>query len=247
MTKTHLGRKLFGIYKILRKVYGVQRCFLKHEDPLELLVSAVLSAQCTDAKVNSVTPGLFKRYPDVRSFASADIKELESAIKPCGLYHAKAKNIIGACKLLLSRFGGKVPDKMEDLTSLPGIGRKTANVVLGHAFGIPGFPVDTHVNRLLNRIGVAKTEDPVKIELIVNANLPAKYWSEFSLLLIQHGRNRCRSQRPDCPNCEIRGLCRKIIRRGECKTKFCRVRSGSASNAVTRHPRCRVSGVSILR
>ena len=203
---------LIKIYKILEKIYGPQKCFLEHEDPLQLLVCAILSAQCTDKKVNSVSPGLFKIYPDAESFAQADLKKFEKAIKPIGLYHAKARNIIGTCKMICEKYNGKVPAEMEKLVELPGVGRKTANVVLGNAFDTPGFPVDTHVGRVMRRLGLAKSEDPVKIEYFVNMNMPSKYWTEFSHLIIQHGRNRCRACKPDCDNCEISRLCRKSYR-----------------------------------
>lgn len=202
---------LIKIFRTLEKTYGPQKCFLEHETPLQLLVCAILSAQCTDKKVNSVSPELFNVYPDAESFARADLKKLEKAIKSIGLYHAKARNIIGTCKIICEKHDGKVPSEMETLVELPGVGRKTANVVLGNAFGIPGFPVDTHVGRIMTRLGLAKSENPVKIEEFVNRNMPSKYWTEFSHLLIQHGRNRCRSRKPDCNNCEISKLCRKIL------------------------------------
>lgn len=203
---------LLTIYRILHKTYGSQKCFLEHKDPFQLMISAILSAQCTDAKVNSVTPMLFKTFPDAATFAKADPGRLEKIIKPVGLYKAKASNIIKSCKMIMEKFDGKVPDNMKDLVSLPGVGRKTANVILGNAFGIPGFPVDTHVTRLLNRIGIASTFDPERIEYVVNENMPPHYWTEFSHLLIQHGRNRCKARKPDCENCEIRRFCLKKFR-----------------------------------
>lgn len=199
------------IYTALLKAYGPQKTSLENSTPLQLMVSAILSAQCTDAKVNSITPKLFREYHDAEAFANADYKKLEKIIKPIGLYHSKASNIIRACRRIVNEFGSKIPADMESLVSLPGIGRKTANVILGHGFGVPGFPVDTHVKRLLNRIGVISDNNPVKIEFIVIKNLPDKLWSEFSLLLIRHGRNRCKARRggrPDCENCEIRNLCK---------------------------------------
>jgi endonuclease-3 len=206
-----LKKWLLDIYRILEDTYGVQECFLKHEDPLQLMVSAILSAQCTDANVNRVSPGLFRKYRDVSDFAKANIKEFQKDIKSIGLFRAKSKNIINACKKIMKDFDGKLPSEMEKLVTLPGIGRKTANVLLCHAFNSPGFPVDTHVQRLTNRIGLVKTENPVKIEMIVNKNLPDEYWCSFSQLLISHGRARCQARKPDCENCEIRNLCRKRI------------------------------------
>jgi endonuclease-3 len=172
------------------------------------MVSAILSAQCTDAKVNAVSPGLFRKYRTVRDFAEADIGEFQKDIKSIGLYRAKSKNIINACIKTIKDFKSKVPSEMEKLVSLPGVGRKTANVIRCHAFDLPGFPVDTHVLRLTNRIGIAAVENPEKIELIINKNLPEEYWCSFSQLLISHGRNRCRARNPDCANCEIRNLCK---------------------------------------
>jgi len=202
---------LLEIYRILEDTYGVQECFLRHEDPLQLMVSAILSAQCTDANVNRVSPGLFKKYRNVRDFAEADIRELQKDIKSIGLFRAKSKNIINACRKIVKEFDGKLPSEMEKLVTLPGIGRKTANVLLCHAFNKPGFPVDTHVQRLTNRIGLVKTENPVKIEMVINRNLSEECWCSFSQLLISHGRARCRARNPDCANCEIRSLCQERI------------------------------------
>lgn len=209
--KKPLKEWLLEIYRILEDTYGVQECFLKHEDPLQLMVSAILSAQCTDANVNRVSPGLFRKYKSAKDFAEVNIKELQKDIRTIGLYRAKSKNIINACRKIISEFDGKLPSEMEKLVTLPGIGRKTANVLLCHAFNKPGFPVDTHVQRLTNRIGIVKTENPVKIEMIVNKDLPEEYWCSFSQLLISHGRARCQARKPDCGNCEIRNLCEKRI------------------------------------
>lgn len=206
-----LKKWLLDIYRILEDTYGVQECFLKHEDHVQLMVSAILSAQCTDANVNRVSPGLFRKYCGVRAFAEANIKEFQKDIKSIGLFRAKSKNIINSCKKIVKEFDGKLPCEMEKLVTLPGIGRKTANVLLCHAFNRPGFPVDTHVQRLTNRIGFVKIENPVKIEMIVNKNLPDEYWCSFSQLLISHGRARCRARNPDCENCEIRNMCEKRI------------------------------------
>ncbi len=196
------------IYDILEAVYGPQKCFLRHENAFQLLIATILSAQCTDKKVNAVTPGLFARWPDAAAFAACDPDELEAAIHPCGFYRAKAKSIIGASRAIMERFGGKVPDNIEDLISLPGVGRKTANVVLGDAFSVPGLPVDTHVRRISNLLGLANTDDPEKIEAILCSGLAPDLWAEFSHLLILHGRTRCPARRPNCPDCEIRAYCR---------------------------------------
>lgn len=202
-----VAARLLRIRKALESVYGDIPCPLAHANPFELLIATILSAQCTDERVNRVTPGLFRRFPSVEALARARQPELEKLIRQAGLYHSKAANIIGACKRIVADFGGELPHDMEGLISLPGVGRKTANVVLGNAFGVPGFPVDTHVRRLLNLIGVVREDNPEKIERAVCKVLPEKYWTDFSHLLIRHGRVRCRARRPDCENCEIRALC----------------------------------------
>lgn len=204
------NNKLVDIFNSLQKAYGTQECPLIHKNPLQLLVAVILSAQCTDKKVNSVTPGLFKKYPDAKAFEKAVQKELEEIIRPIGLFRAKSANLIGASTKINSDFNGLVPKTMKELISLPGVGRKTANVILGNAFEIPGLPVDTHVIRLTNRIGLVKTKNPVKIETIITKKLPDKYWTDFSHLLITHGRNRCPASKPDCNNCEISKLCKRI-------------------------------------
>ena len=153
-----LKKKFVFIFNSLKKVYGPQTCPLNHNSPLELLVAVILSAQCTDKKVNSITPMLFKRYPDVETLGNANLADLEKIIRPIGLFRAKSSNITATCKKISSDFGGQVPRSMDELISLPGVGRKTANVILGNAFAIPGFPVDTHVIRLMNRIGMVKNQ-----------------------------------------------------------------------------------------
>ena len=210
MTKPSIKKKLADIFDSLHCTYGQQTCPLLHKSPLQLLVSVILSAQCTDKKVNAVTPGLFEKYPDSKAFENANVAELEGIIRPIGLFRAKSANIIGACKKINSDFSENVPETMKQLLSLPGVGRKTANVILGNAFHIPGFPVDTHVIRLMNRIGIVETKIPDKIEAVVNKHLPAKRWTDFSHLLITHGRNRCKAAKPDCKNCEIRKLCKQV-------------------------------------
>lgn len=204
------NHKIVDIYNALLKTYGYLECPLVHKSPFELLIAVMLSAQCTDKKVNSVTPKLFKNYPDVKSLKNIKIEKLAEIIRPIGLFRVKSANIIKACEMIASDFDGKVPKTMQELISLPGVGRKTANVILGNAFGIPGFPVDTHVIRLTNRIGLVKTKDPVKIEKAITSKLPDKYWTDFSHLLITHGRQRCPAAKPDCENCEIKRFCKKI-------------------------------------
>lgn len=212
---------LKAIHDRLLAVYGPQRCRLDHQDPLQLLVATILSAQCTDAMVNSVTPALFKRHASAADFAAAKPAELEALIRKCGYFRAKARHIIGACAMIVDEFGGQVPRDIESLTRLPGVGRKTANVVLSDAFGVPGLPVDTHVKRLLNLIGAVDSDDPEKIEAQACAVLPPELWGQFSHLLIAHGRARCMARRPDCPNCEISDLCRygQDVLKGKCKCR----------------------------
>jgi len=196
-----------SIFLRLYKAYPDVRCALYFSTPWELLVATVLSAQCTDILVNKVTPVLFKKYPSVRAFAAADTGEIEKTIRSTGFYRNKAKNILGAAKAVLERFGGKVPARMEDLITIPGVGRKTANVVLGNAFGVPGIPVDTHMIRINRLLGLTRHADPVKIEFDLMDLVPQKDWTLYSHLIIHHGRTRCFARRPDCPHCEILRLC----------------------------------------
>jgi len=196
------------VYDKLLSVYGPQKCFLEHMTPFQLLVATILSAQCTDKRVNMVTRELFRRWPDAESFASCGRDELEQAIFTCGFYRAKAAHIIEASKAIVEQFHGEIPDTMEGLLRLPGVGRKTANVVLGDAMGKPGFPVDTHVKRLSALIGLSKSAAPEVIESDICSVMPPDTWAQFSHLLIVHGRTRCPANRPDCPGCELAHLCR---------------------------------------
>ena len=197
------AEKLKRIYTYLEEKYGAIECPLTHKNAYELFVAVVLSAQCTDKKVNAVTPALFSRFPTVQALAEADQSDVEEIIRTLGLFRAKSANIIAASKKIVEEFNGEIPADMESLISLPGVGRKTANVILGNAFDIPGFPVDTHVIRLMNRMGIVKTKTPEKIEAVVNANIDKRYWTEFSHLLITHGRACCNARKPDCENCEL--------------------------------------------
>ncbi len=196
------------VYDKLDAQYGPQKCALNHENPLQLLIATILSAQCTDKMVNIVTVDLFAKYQTAEDFAKAVPAELEQMIHRCGYYRAKGANIIGACKKIAKEFGGEVPDTMEKLTSLPGVGRKTANVVLGDAFGVPGLPVDTHVKRITNLIGLVNNDDPVKIESELCANLKPERWSQFSHLVIVHGRTLCKANRPACMQCVLNSICK---------------------------------------
>jgi endonuclease-3 len=195
----------------LQKAYPDAHCELNHSNPLELLIATILSAQCTDKRVNIVTPQLFKKYPTAEAYAKARLPELEEEIKTTGFYRNKAKSITKATGNIVAKHGGKVPNTMEELIALGGVGRKTANVVLGNAFDInTGVVVDTHVARLSQRLGLTKEKDPVKIELALMNLVPQDQWTMFSHWLIWHGRRRCYARNPECPNCEIKGVCPRI-------------------------------------
>ena len=187
--------------------YPEAECALLHDGPLQLLVATILSAQCTDERVNMVTPGLFRRYPDAAAFAGADPGELEDLIRSTGFFRAKARSIIAMSEEVVARFGGEVPDRMEDLVTLRGVGRKTANVVLGVAFGKPGFAVDTHVTRLAGRLKLTSSTDPVEIEADVCSVVPAPEWTALGLRLILHGRRVCAARSPRCPVCVLNDIC----------------------------------------
>ena len=182
-------------------------CELDHRNAFELLSATILSAQCTDARVNMVTPALFARYPDPWSLAAADVGELEGIIRSTGFYGSKAKNLIGMANALVERFDGEVPSDLYDLVTLPGVGRKTGNVVRSVVFDLPGLPVDTHVGRLSRRLGLTKHEDPVKVELQLNDYLPGSEWGPFSLRLILHGRRVCDARKPKCDECSMADIC----------------------------------------
>jgi len=196
------------LVEALPKVYPGAHCELDYRNPLELFIATILSAQCTDKRVNMVTPALFKKYRTAKDYANAVPTELENAIKSTGFYRNKAKSIRAATSTIARKFGGKVPDSMEELRELPGVGRKTANVVLGNAFGKnEGIVVDTHVMRLSQRLGLTKQKDPEKIERDLMKLVPREHWTDWSHWLIWHGRRRCYARKPDCANCEIFQLC----------------------------------------
>lgn len=196
-----------AIYRILTRSYPEVRCELNFINPLQLLVATVLSAQCTDKRVNQVTPALFRKFPSSASLARADIGEIEGLIHSTGFFRVKAKNIQGLAKKIESDFGGKVPKTLAELTALPGVGRKTANVVLGHAFDTPGITVDTHFGRLSRRFGWTDETDPVKVEHAVGALIPQKEWTNLSQRMIWHGRRICHSRKPACGACPLAQLC----------------------------------------
>ena len=196
-----------AIYRILSKSYPDVHCELDFKNPLQLLIATVLSAQCTDKRVNAVTPALFKRYKNVKDFAGADLRELQQIIKSTGFFRAKAKNIKGLSLAIVERHGGKVPNSLDELVKLPGVGRKTANVVLGHAFDTPGITVDTHFGRLSRRFGWTKETDPVTVEFEVMELIPRKEWTNLSQRMIWHGRRVCHSRKPACGACPLQKLC----------------------------------------
>ncbi len=206
--KAARARQIIGV---LKKTYPDFRCELNFANPLQLLIATILSAQCTDKRVNMVTPNLFKKYRTAADFAAARIEELEELIKTTGFFHNKAKNIKGCCQGLVEKHGGEVPKTMDDLHALPGVGRKTANVVLAEAFRISvGVIVDTHVTRLTNRFGIIKGSDAVKIETELMKLVPQEDWIAFSHCLVWHGRRRCDARKPDCGRCEITDVCPKL-------------------------------------
>ncbi len=204
---TALVRRARRIGRILGESYPDAHCELTYETPLQLLVATILSAQCTDVRVNLVTPALFARYPDAAAFASAERGDLEELIKSTGFFRAKTNSIIGMARVVCDRYGGEVPDRLADLVTLPGVGRKTANVVLGNAFGIPGITVDTHVGRLARRLGWTTNTDPDKVERDVMALFPQRDWTPLSHRLIFHGRRCCFARRPACGVCPLARMC----------------------------------------
>jgi len=195
------------ILAILKKTYPDAHCELDFADPLQLLIATILSAQCTDARVNKVTPALFKTYKTARDYAQASTSELEGFIRSTGFYKNKAKSIQGACRIIAEQHGGQVPKTLEELVKLPGVGRKTANVILGNAYGIPGITCDTHMIRLSERLGFSKLKDPVKLEFALQKIIPQKDWTVASHLIIWHGRRCCFARKPECWRCPLIELC----------------------------------------
>jgi len=198
------------IIRLLEECYPEPVCALEYRKDYELLFAARLAAQCTDARVNTVTPVLYKRFPTLESLAGADVEQLEDIIHPCGFFRTKSRDIITAAAMLIGEFGGRVPDTMEELLRLPGVGRKTANLMLGDIHGKPAVVVDTHCIRLSNRIGLVNTKDPVKIETALREALPPKSSSDFCHRLVLHGRAVCTARNPNCSACCIAGICRML-------------------------------------
>jgi endonuclease III len=209
-TTDPLRTRTTRIVRLLAQAYPDAHCALHHETPLQLLIATILSAQCTDVRVNMVTPALFARYPGSAAFAAAEPSELEEMIRSTGFFRNKARSIIACCRQLVEKHDGRVPATMEELVPLPGIGRKTANVILGNAFGVPGIPVDTHVTRLSLRMGLTEATDPVKIEQDLARLVPKREWTMFGHRMIFHGRQVCFARKPLCEQCTLAGVCPKV-------------------------------------
>lgn len=193
----------------LYAIYGECVCPLNHVGAFQLLAAVMLSAQCRDERVNKVTGKLFSIAPDAEHMSRLKTEEIEKIIHVCGLSGSKSRNLRACAEIIVEKYSGQVPATMEELTSLPGIGRKSANVILGNAFNIPGFPVDTHVKRVLNRLGIVKSDSPEKIEIQVTSSISPELWTNFSHMIIQHGRNVCHARNPECSNCPLKNMCSK--------------------------------------
>ena len=201
-------RRIKPVTRLLRKHYPRARTALEFGNPLEILVATILAAQCMDERVNTITPGLFRKYPSAAAFARADRSELEDEIRSAGFFRNKAKAIVGAARRIVEEHGGVVPATMEKLVTLPGVARKTANIVLSAGYGkAEGIAVDTHAGRLSRRLGLSRHEDPVKIERDLMALVPKEDWLDFNFLLVEHGRAVCQARKPNCPGCFLRKLC----------------------------------------
>lgn len=195
------------VFALLKKEYPDAKCSLDHTNPLELMVATILSAQCTDARVNQETPALFEEFPTVADYAEKPLKTLEGYVKSCGFYKNKAKNIQNAARKIIAEHGGEIPQTLEELVELPGVGRKTANVILGTCFDTPGVVVDTHCGRIARRLGFTKNTDPVKVEKDLMKVWEHEHWSLFSHFMVYHGRAVCDSRKPACSRCCVRDLC----------------------------------------
>jgi endonuclease-3 len=202
------SRRVKPVIRLLRRHYPEARTALEFRDPLEILVATILAAQCTDERVNRITPGLFRKYPTAEALAGADRAELEGAIRSAGFFRNKAKSIVGAARRIVEAYGGVVPDSMAELLTLPGVARKTANIVLAAGYGkAEGIAVDTHAGRLSRRLGLSGHDDPVKVERDLMDLVPRKDWLDFNFLLVEHGRALCQARKPKCPECFLRKIC----------------------------------------
>jgi len=204
MTKKQ--KALFAV-NALKEKYPEAICSLEAKNPLQLLIATRLSAQCTDARVNLVTPALFEKYKTAEDFAAADVADIEKLIHSCGFFRAKAKDIVGMCRMIIDEYGGEVPDSIEKLTALPGVGRKTANLIMGDVYGQPAVVADTHLIRISNLLGLVDTKDPVKVEAQLRRILPPEESNDFCHRCVLHGRDTCVSGRPKCPECELKTVC----------------------------------------
>ncbi len=209
-TREQMRSRAARIGKVFARVYPKARISLDFETPWQCLAATILSAQCTDERVNRVTPALFREFPDARTTAAAKPERIEKLIASTGFFRQKTKSLMGAAKAIVERHRGEVPETMEDLVALPGVGRKTANVILGHVFGHPGFVVDTHVRRVTYRLGFTTSTDPDQIEADMGEILPPKEWTPFSMRLILHGRNICLARNPGCDSCPVSDDCPKV-------------------------------------
>ena len=205
-----LRRRVRFLLGDLARLYPDARCALDYQSPLQLLIATILAAQCTDRRVNLVTPALFARYPDAAAFANARREELEGLIQKTGFFRSKAANVIACCQAIVAKHGGQVPRTMEELVALAGVGPKTANVVLGNCFGVPGIPVDTHVRRLSRRLGLTVETDPAKIERDLMEAVPKEEWTMFAHRMIYHGRQVCHARKPRCEGCGLAKQCPKV-------------------------------------
>ena len=199
------------IIQLLEEEYPAALCSLEYSVDWQLLFAVRLSAQCTDARVNMVTPALFTRFPTLEAFAEAKQKDVEEMIHSCGFYHGKARDLIGSAQMLLRDYGGVVPNSMEELLKLPGVGRKTANLILGDIYHQPAVVTDTHCIRIAGRLGLTKSKEPVKVENDLRKILPPEKSSDFCHRMVLHGRKYCMARKPDCPNCPLNGICKKIM------------------------------------
>ena len=212
-TKAQKTARAAEIVRILKAKYpNDPKTALNYETPLDLLVATILSAQCTDQRVNIVTSELFKKYRTAKDYAEANVEAFEQEIRSTGFYHNKAKSVIGCCAALLKEHGGEVPHTMEELVKLPGVGRKTANLILGMVYGVPGIVTDTHVIRVSGRLGLTANKDPEKIEYDLYEVIPKEEWIDFSNRLVMHGRDTCTARKPDCPGCQLNKICPSAFR-----------------------------------
>ncbi len=207
-----IKEKVDNILRLLDENYPTEdKCYLVHENEWQLLIATILSAQCTDDRVNIVTKDLFKKYTALRDFAEADLSELEQDIKSTGFYRNKAKNIILACRMLLEKYNGVMPSDINELTKIPGVGRKTANVVRSHIFNLPSIVVDTHVKRISKKVGFTESDDPVKIEFDLMEIFPKEHWIRYNTQVIAHGRKICKARKPECEACCLRDYCDEYL------------------------------------